>query len=676
MRYNKAMRLFVIGIIVVIMFSLCLVRLINLQIINGSNLRKVSEDKLYMSMSVKAPRGNILDRYGNVLATNKQGYSIRIQKTDMSREELSEVIKNLMKLLAKENIVINDQFPVSKEEPFGFTFKDDDEKTAVAKLYEWEEEYGIEKTKDVKEVINAFCDKYDIDSKYDYNMKRKVVGIMYDMNQRGFSIYNPYILAEDVSAQVIAIVKENSSVLEGVTIVETPIRVYPNGTLAAHLLGNVGVIYQDEYEKLKNKNYSMDAIIGKQGIELAMEDYLKGEDGIQGFNQTLEVLSDVVTTVNPVQGDNVFLTIDADLQKVMEDELSSVITNLSKSVPDCNAGSAVCVDVNNGEILAMCSYPTYPPSEYNKKYNELIADEGNPVWNRAIGGAYEPGSTFKMVTAIAAIEEGIIGPYDTILDKGVYKYYKDYQPQCMEWKYGKTHGYVDVVTALQESCNYYFFDVGRRLGIDKLTEYEKKFGFGQIADIEIGGEVAGTIASPENRKKRGMIWNPGDTLQASIGQSDNLITPLQLANYVATIANGGTRYQPHLVKTVKKHQTGEIILDKKSEIVEKVDISEKTLSAVKKGMNKVTQEGTASSVFKDFFIDIAGKTGTAEVNKGSNTGVFVAFAPYDNPKIAIAIVIEHGTAGYLAAPVAKAVFEEYFSGDGISDYYSVKQLNK
>ena len=676
MRYNKTMRLFVMCIIVTVMFSLCLIRLINLQIVNGESLRQVSEDKLYMSMSLKAPRGNILDRYGNVLATNKQGYSIRIQKTDMSQAELSVTIKNLMKLLNGKDVVINDQFPVSEEEPFEFTFTDDKKQTAAVKLYEWEDEYGIEQTNNPKEVINAFCDKYDIDSKYDYNMKRKVVGIMYDMKQRGFSIYNPYVLAEDIDAEIIAIVKENSSLLEGVTVTETPIRVYPNETLAAHLLGNVGVIYQDEYEKLKGKNYSMDAIIGKQGIELAMEDYLKGEDGIQGFNQTLDGLSDVVTTVAPVQGDNVFLTIDANLQRVMENELANVITNLSKSVPDCNAGSAVCIDVNNGEILAMASYPTYHPSEYNKKYDELIKDPGNPVWNRAIGGAYEPGSTFKMVTAIAAIEEGVIGPYDTVLDQGIYKYYKDYQPQCMEWKYRKTHGYVDVVKALQESCNYYFFDVGRRLGIDKLVEYENKFGFGQIADIEIGGEVAGTVASPENRKKRDMVWNPGDTLQASIGQSDNLITPLQLANYVATIANGGTRYRPHLVKTVKNYSTGEIILDKKSEIVEQINISEGTLSAVKKGMNKVTQEGTASGVFKDFFIDIAGKTGTAEVNKGSNTGVFVAFAPYDNPQIAIAIVIEHGTAGYLAAPVAKAVFEEYFDGEGINDYYTVKQLNK
>ena len=676
MRYNKASRLLVMCIIVTIMFSLCLVRLINLQIVNGESLRQVSEDKLYMSMSLKAPRGNILDRYGNVLATNKQGYIIRIQKTDMSQAEFTKTLKNLMKLLAKENIVINDQFPVTKEEPFEFTFITAGNTTAKEKLAEWEDEYGITPTTDPKDVINDFCDKYDIDSKYDYTMKRKLVGIIYDMKQRGFSVYNPYILAEDINAEVIAIVKENGALLEGVDVIETPIRVYPNGTLAAHLLGNVGVIYKDEYEKLKNKNYSMDAIIGKQGIELAMEDYLKGDDGIQGFNQTLEGITDIVTTVAPQQGDNVFLTIDAQLQTVMEEALAKEIQTIGQSVSDCNAGSAVCIDVNSGEILAMASYPTYHPAEYNKKYNELIADEGNPVWNRAIGGAYEPGSTFKMVTAIAAIEEGIIGPYETILDEGVYKYYKDYQPQCMEWKYKKTHGYVDVVTALQESCNYYFFDVGRRLGIEKLVDYEQKFGFGQIADIEIGGEVAGTVASPENREKRGAVWNPGDVLQASIGQSDNLITPLQLANYVATIANGGTRYKPHLVKTVKDFQTGEVLLNKESEIEAEIGISDETLNAVKKGMKKVTEEGTASAVFKDFFIKIAGKTGTAEVSRGSNTGVFVAFAPYDDPQIAIAIVIEHGTAGYLAAPVAKAVFEEYFQNDGINDLYTVKTLNK
>ena len=498
--------------------------------------------------------------------------------------------------------------------------------------------------------------------------------MIFDMKLRGFSIYNPYTLAEDVSANVVAIVKENGDMLKGVKIVESSVRVYPHGTLAAHTLGSVGVIYQEEYEKLKDKDYSMDAIIGKQGVEFAFEEYLKGTDGIKGFEQTLDGLSDVVTSKQAQKGDNVYLTIDFNVQNAMEKALESTITNLQKSVSDCNAGSAVCIDVNSGEILAMASYPSYIPSEYNKKYNELIKNPANPVWNRAIGGAYEPGSTFKMVTGIASVEEGIIGPYDVILDEGVYKYYNDYRPQCMEWKYGKTHGYVDLAKALEHSCNYYFFDVGRKLGIEKLIEYEEKFGFGKKTGVEIGGEVSGVIASPEYRKKLNSTWHPGDVLQASIGQSDNLITPIQLANYVATIANGGTRYKPHLLKYVKDSDSGELIKEQNKEVVENLNIDEETIKVIKQGMKRVADEGTASSVFGDFFIEVGGKTGTAEVSKGSNNGIFVAFAPYDNPKIAIAIVIEHGTGGYLAAPVAKAVFEEYFGDKNIDDSYKVKVL--
>ena len=498
--------------------------------------------------------------------------------------------------------------------------------------------------------------------------------MVFDMKLRGFSIYNPYTLADDVSANVVAIVKENSALLNGVKIVESSVRVYPNGTLAAHTLGSVGVIYQEEYEKLKGKNYSMDAIIGKQGVELAFEEYLKGNDGIKGFEQTLDGLSNVVTSQQAEKGDNVYLTIDFNIQSAVENALKNTINNIQQSVSDCNAGSAVCIDVNSGEILAIASYPSYVPSEYNKKYNELIKNPANPVWNRAIGGAYEPGSTFKMLTGIAAIEEGIIGPYDVILDEGVYKYYKDYRPQCMEWKYGKTHGYVDMSKALEHSCNYYFFDVGRRLGIDKLNEYGKKFGFGEKTGIEIGGEVSGVIASPSYRKKIGGNWNPGDVLQASIGQSDNLMTPIQLANYVATIANGGTRYRPHLLKYVKDSETGELIKEENKDVVEKINLDEETIKVIKQGMKRVAEEGTASSVFGDFFIEVGGKTGTAEVSKGSNNGIFVAFAPYDEPKIAVAVVIEHGTGGYLAAPVAKAAFEEYFGEKSIEDSYKVKVL--
>lgn len=668
MNYNRESRLLVIFIIFSAMFAACVLKLINLQVINGKKLRQVSEDKLYTTMRIKAPRGDITDRYGKKLATNKLGFSLQLEKTSDSKEEFSEVVYNLYKLTEKE-IDYTDNLPVSDKEPFKFIFKNKEEEK------EWKDSYGIAHELNGKQTIEKLSEIYGVNKYYPTDVKRKVCGIIYETKLRGFSIYNPYTVADDVSANVVAVVKENSSSLKGVRITDSSVRVYPYGNLAAHSLGNVGVIYQEEYEKLKNEDYAMDAVIGKQGIEYAFEKYLKGVDGIQGFEQTLDGLSDIVTSKSAKKGNNVYLTIDYNVQKRMEDALEETIKNINRSVPDCTAGSAVCIDVSNGEIVAIASYPSYDPSQYNKKYNELIKDPSNPVWNRSIGGAYEPGSTFKMLTGIAALEEGIIGADDTILDEGVYKYYKDYRPQCMEWKYGKTHGYVDLAKALEKSCNYYFYDVGRKLGIEKLTEYEKKFGFGSKTGIEIGGESAGRIASVENREKEGGVWHPGDTLQAAIGQSENLITPIQLANYIATIANGGKRYKPHLLKCIKNSETGEIIKEGKAEVIENMNISEETLNAVKKGMRRVTDEGgTASSVFSDFFINVAGKTGTAEVSKGSNNGIFVAFAPYESPKLAIAVVIEHGTGGYLAAPVAKAVFEEYFKDKEIEDKYATKVL--
>ncbi len=666
MHYNRQSRLLFLMLIFIIMFICCAIKLFNLQVVNGEELRKVSEDKLYMSMSIKAPRGDIVDRYGKKLATSKIGYSLQLEKTSATRKEFAEVVYHLIKLLGNE-LEITDQLPITMEKPFEFTIEN-------AKQKEWKKKYGLDENLTAEETVLKLADIYDVNEYYTNEEKRRVCGFIFDTKLRGFSIYNPYTVAEDVSAGIVAIVKENSDILDGVKIVESSVRVYPNGTFAAHTLGSVGVIYQEEYEKLKDKNYSMDAIIGKQGVEFAFEDYLKGTDGIKGFEQTLDGLSDVVTSTPAKKGDNVYLTIDYNIQYAMEKALEQTIKNIQQSVSDCDAGSAVCIDVTSGEILGIASYPSYIPSEYNKKYNELIKNPANPVWNRAIGGAYEPGSTFKMLTGIAALEEGVIEPYATILDEGVYKYYNDYRPQCMEWKYGRTHGYVDMAKALEKSCNYYFFDIGRRLGIDKLIEYEKKFGFGTKTGIEIGGEVSGVIASPEYRKKMGGTWNPGDVLQASIGQSDNLITPIQLANYVATIANGGTLYQPHLLKYVKDSETGDVIKEQKPVVKSEIKLKPETVDVIKKGMRRVADEGTASSVFSDFFIEVAGKTGTAEVSRGSNNGIFVAFAPYDNPKIAIAVVIEHGTGGYLAAPVAKAVFEEYFGEKVIDDIYEVKKL--
>lgn len=673
--YNKndTSRAYVLLFIAGIMCLLCVLKLFQLQIIEGKRYREEAEQKKYLTMTVEAPRGEILDRYGNVLVGNRTCFSVQIKPSGLSSDERADVIARVIRLIDKEGGTVRDSLPITKEAPFSFTMTG---KGAKKRLKEWKAEYGIDPNATAQEAILFLADKYDVKPGLSLDLKRKTVGVIYEIRLRGYSEENPYTIASDVSMNTVAIVKENNWEYPSIVVAQEQIRYYPNQELAAHILGNVGLIYQEEYEKLKDEGYSMDAIIGKQGIEYTYESDLRGFDGMRSVARMSGEGEQIVESREPIPGNEVLLTLDVEVQSVMEKTLKATIESAQQSgYTDCNAGSAVCLDVNSGEILAITSYPGFNPAEYNAKYEEFLNNPANPLWNRALAGTYSPGSTFKPLTAIAALEEDKIEADDLIEDKGKYTYYKDYQPSCLEWRNtGEGHGYVNTALALQDSCNYYFFEVGRRLGIDSLADYAKRFGLGQITGIEIGGEAEGLVASREAREANDGIWYAGDTLQAAIGQSDNLFTPIQMANYTATIANGGTRYRPHLLKAVKKTGTGEILRQTSIEVVDKIDISDENLNAVKNGMKKVTEEGTAKSAFKDFEIAVGGKTGTAEVLNGSSNGVFIAFAPFDKPEIAIAIVLDHGGHGSTAAPIARAVFETYFENQKVSDTYEPHML--
>ncbi len=673
--YNKndTSRAYVLLFIAGIMCLLCVLKLFQLQIIEGKRYREEAEQKKYLTMTVEAPRGEILDRYGNVLVGNRTCFSVQIKPSGLSSDERADVIARVIRLIDKEGGTVRDSLPITKEAPFSFTMTG---KGAKKRLKEWKAEYGIDPNATAQEAILFLADKYDVKPGLSLDLKRKTVGVIYEIRLRGYSEENPYTIASDVSMNTVAIVKENNWEYPSIVVAQEQIRYYPNQELAAHILGNVGLIYQEEYEKLKDEGYSMDAIIGKQGIEYTYESDLRGFDGMRSVARMSGEGEQIVESREPIPGNEVLLTLDVEVQSVMEKTLKATIESAQQSgYTDCNAGSAVCLDVNSGEILAITSYPGFNPAEYNAKYEEFLNNPANPLWNRALAGTYSPGSTFKPLTAIAALEEDKIEADDLIEDKGKYTYYKDYQPSCLEWRNtGEGHGYVNTALALQDSCNYYFFEVGRRLGIDSLADYAKRFGLGQITGIEIGGEAEGLVASREAREANDGIWYAGDTLQAAIGQSDNLFTPIQMANYTATIANGGTRYRPHLLKVVKKTGTGEILRQTSIEVVDKIDISDENLNAVKNGMKKVTEEGTAKSAFKDFEIAVGGKTGTAEVLNGSSNGIFIAFAPFDKPEIAIAIVLDHGGHGSTAAPIARAVFETYFENQKVSDTYEPHML--
>ena len=348
------------------------------------------------------------------------------------------------------------------------------------------------------------------------------------------------------------------------------------------------------------------------------------------------------------------LCIDKELQKKCEDELSAAVDEVNRSRNVCGGGGAVVIDVKNGDVLAMSSYPDYDISTYAQDYDSLISDERNPVLNRCISGRYEPGSVYKPVVALAALSEGVISKDEKILDRGIYTFYApSYMPACHIWtSKNETHGNVNVSEALSKSCNYYFYEVGRRLGISKIAEYGEKFCLNSKCGIELSGEEEGIIASPKTKEN----WVSGDTLQAAIGQSVNMFTPLSLARYTAAIANGGYVYKPHIVKRIAQYD-GKTEYERKTELQSKVDVSPEFFDAVKEGMRLCCTTGTAKQAFSDKGYSAGGKTGTAQVPSGPENGLFIGFAPYDNPEIAVCVVIEHGSGEYTALAASEIMSE-------------------
>ncbi len=653
--------------------AFCVARLFSLQIVHGDEYKEKAENRLVRAYPIKAPRGEMLDRYGRPMVTNSMGYYVQIQHISRDNNVLNKTIYNLIKIFEADKTEYVDEFPITNI-PYSFDFKNS--KNPEDALKKWKKENDLKKFETAEDVMEYYFEKYDIDEEYTAQDARNIVAVRYTMETKNFSVMNPYTFGNDITMETVQKIKERSYELGGVSVEIEPVREYVNGTMAAHILGRTDIIYKEEYDELKDQGYGMNDIIGKDGLEKVLEKYLKGTDGYKRVEQTKAGSVSQTLNIKPAETENfAVLTIDSVLQGVAEKSLAENIeaTRNDRGI-DCFSGAAVAVEIGTGEVLAMASLPGYHPAEYTKKYNELFENPQNPLLNRALGGAYTPGSTFKPLTSIAALEEGIITPDTKIEDLGVYKYYApSYQPTCLIWKNtGETHGSINVSEAIGVSCNYFFYDVGRRLTIDKISHYAKGFGLGQTTGIELA-ESEGIVASKEFRESRDMEWYPGDTLQAAIGQSDNMFTPAQLASYVSTIINKGNRYALHLVKDIRNYKTGEIVYKNEPSLISKFEISESTVEAVKDGMRRVTEDGTAKAVFEDFPIAVGGKTGTAEVSNGSDTVLFVGFAPYDNPKIAVAVVLEHGATSRYAAQVARDMFEQYLGLYDVVD--EIKPVN-
>ena len=667
---NGKIRYAIVVALVVLVFVSYLITLVRLQLVNGEYYKEQSEKKIYSTETITASRGSIYDRNGVSLVTNTTGYCIKFTRALMPRDQQNDIILRLIGLMEQHGTAYYDRLPLEKAAPFGYAA--DAEEGALKKLFDT---LDLDGTPTPEETFAALVEAYDLEE-YTPEQQRKLAGVRYEMKLARFSLSTPYEFAGNVSVDLVATIKQLSDEYPGVDIDTQPIRYYTNPAIAPHLLGFVDKIYAEEYDAYAAKGYSMNATVGKAGIEKAMEDFLVGSDGTRVIERDSSGKVLNVTVLEEAEsGNNVVLTLDSNLQLLAQNSLKSCIETIARraSEPgrdgeDANAGAVVVVDVNSGAILASATYPTYTQTDYETNYTALATDKMKPLFNRAFLGTYAPGSTFKMATGIAALEEGAVGLTEQIRDTGVYVKYQGYSPRCWVYSdYGRGHGLQDIKAALKNSCNYYFYESADRLGIDALNRYCLKLGLGVKTGVEIG-EASGILAGPAYRTSIDEYWYPGDTLQAAIGQSDNLFTPLQLANYVATIVNGGTRYRTHLVQGVYDAVSGVCVQPEQIVVEDSLKMKDENYHAIMQGMVDCALTGTAAGVFGySYAIPAGAKTGTASVPKGTANGIFVSFAPADDPEIAVCVVVEHGAHGNYVGSVARDIFDAYFADVTVTD---------
>lgn len=650
------------------------------QIIHGTEYRAKSITSNATTETVEASRGMITDRNGKVLVSNRLTYTLTLDSEvfdgDNARENAA--IWRLIELCQRNKVTWQDTLPLSKSVPVSYTEKADEKFEMFLKNQEipYHTSPSVIPNMNADVFLATLRKAYAIDETYTDAQARLIAGVRYELSVHSL-LDSKYVFASDVTVELISQVVDGH--YEGVKTGTASARVY-NTTYAAHILGRLSPIYQEDWEGDKkngivgyrDKGYLMNTLVGRDGVEKAFEDYLHGTNGTRLITTNTDgKITGELYTKEPQPGNTVALTLDIDLQADTEKALANTVQEMTRSDGITRGAAAVVVGVGSGEVLAMASYPTYDLSKWDEIYDDLVKDEeGTPLYNRATQGIYPPGSTFKPCTAVAALESGTITPYTTVVDRGIYDYYSSPQPMC--WIYsstGGTHGAVDVSDALTVSCNYFFYEVGRLTGIKTLEKYARQFGLGEYTGIEIGGENGaeskGAVASPEYAEEMGLEWTDGQTLTAAIGQSYNLFTPLQLANYIATLVGNGEHYEAHLLKNVKSCDNSTLVYAYNKGPKNVVEMKDSTVEAVKTGMHNLTTS-SLSSYFSKCVVSAGAKTGTAETGyTKTDNGVFVAFAPYDNPEIAVAVAIEKGGSGSALASTAVEIINSYFSHDEI-----------
>ena len=674
-RYNLTTALvYIIGIVL-------LLRLFDLQIINGRAYREESNTRLTRETVLKAARGNILASGGEKLVSTGIQHNVEIYKTKIDDQTLNATLLLFAKTLEANNDSYIDTFPINVN-PFAFREGTNEEN--------WKKSNKIDSKMSAEDIFNKYKNKYNV-TEENVDDARKIITLRFAIEQQGYSNTKSVTLANKISDSSFAKLNEMSSSFPGIITVDEPVVFYPYGELASHILGYVSPVSQSDLEK--DSSYDQNDVIGRTGVEQVFDKYLRGTDGIKQVDISVDgQITNEYVSKEAESGSDIVLTIDADLQKKTEETLASSIETMQSTTQSGyekpTEGAAVVINVKTGEVLAMASYPNYNPSLFiggisQANWNNYLNDSRHILVNKAIADQSAPGSTFKMVTAIAGIQSGAIDTSTKINDTGRYTYYRDYQPYC--WK-RSGHGWLNVTQAIERSCNYFFYETGRRAGIDAIDEVATAFGLGQKTGIELPGEVSGILASPKTEKE----WTGGKTIQAAIGQLNNTFTPLQMAKYTAMIANGGKNLDVTIIKSIKNSDGTETsrneldtfisqTLNKNANSGSDLTISQDNLNAIKEGMKGVTSDdaGTAHTAFANFNIEVGGKTGSASTGKGSNANAwFVGFAPFDDPEIAVAVYVKNGQHGSNTAPIARDIFAQYLGMNSSSVTEDMTALNE
>ena len=663
---STRLRFNILGTIIYLIGIVLLLQLFNLQIVHGAEYREESNTRLTKETVLEAARGKIVDRTGIELASTQIVNSLELYKTKISNEELNTMLLEVATVLEQNGDSYTDNLPLSIN-PIGFTMETEEEQK------KWKKEMEIDENATAEQVFEKLKEKYEITNE-NIEEVRKIMTLRYEINIQGYSSTSAIEIAENISETSLAIFNEQNAKFPGLSITQKPQRTYLKGNLASHVLGYLGRIETEEYEKNKDV-YDMNDVVGTSGVEYVLEKFLRGTDGTKQIDMSVDgTVTDEYITKEAVAGNNVVLTIDAKLQQVVQDALKTNIEKIRNGgfsqQSDTAGGACIVMNVKTGEVLALASYPDFEPQAFiggisSEKWNEYTTNL-MPLKNRAIQEANAPGSIFKMITAIAALESGVTNTTEQVYDSGVYRYYNQKLPCWYYTDYGVGHRWQNVSAAIKNSCNYYFCEMGQRLGIDKLVEYASGFGLGKKTGIELLGETAGTLATSLNNE-------PGNILNLSIGQGANSFSVIQMAKYISMVANGGKDLDVTIIKSVIDENGNEIPKEQVEEVVNErlglektelkdMNIKQENLQAVLEGMKSVTTEsgGTANSFFRGFDIEVGGKTGSAEVGNGKVNAWFAGFAPYEDPEIAVVVMVENGKHGSYTAEPVRDIIAEYF----------------